>query len=60
MAIYRQKKDITENRMKGGYHMITENDEIKAYKERIIEMIQKCDNLDWLKFTFAFLRKLLE
>lgn len=40
--------------------MITENDEVKAYKECIIEMIQKCDNLHWLKCIFAFLRKLLE
>ena len=40
--------------------MITENDEIQAYKKRIIEMIQKCDNLHWLKVTFAYLRKLLE
>lgn len=34
--------------------------EIETYREQIIEIVKKCDNLHWLKTIYAYLRKLLE
>lgn len=30
------------------------------YKEKIIEMVQKIDNVEWLRFIHRMLKKLLE
>lgn len=34
--------------------------EKEVYRERIIEMVKKIDNIDWLKAVYALLKKLLE
>ena len=34
--------------------------EIETYREQIIEMVKKIDNINWLKTIYALLKKLLE
>lgn len=34
--------------------------EKEYYREQIVEMIQSCDNLHWLKVIYAYLCKLLK
>lgn len=36
------------------------DDEKEEYMEKIIEMINKCDNLHWLKVVYAYVKGLLE
>lgn len=39
-----------------GYNMSEKED----YKQKIIEMINKCDNIHWLKTIYAYVKTLLK
>ena len=34
--------------------------EKEVYREKIIDLVKKCDNMHWLKTIYAYVRKLLE
>lgn len=34
--------------------------EKEDYRKMIIEMVEKCDSIHWLKTIYAYLKKLLE
>ena len=40
--------------------MITENNEIKTYKRQIIELIERCNSLHWLKVICTYVHTLLD
>ena len=40
--------------------MTMQEDEKEWYKEKIIEKIDRCDNLHWLKTIYAYLKGLLK
>jgi hypothetical protein len=37
-----------------------DNNENEYYKSKIIELIEKCDNLHWLKTIYAYISNLLK